>query len=59
MVKSVADGAVVEFQSYGGYTQGAQECVDADARQTFDTGAIIQYSCNASDPAIDPSGQRP
>jgi Ricin-type beta-trefoil lectin domain len=32
------------------YDNGAADCLDADAYQVKDTGAITQYACNNSDP---------
>ena len=42
--------AIGEFRNYGAYTRGAADCLDANAQQVYDGGAIIQYSCDASDP---------
>ncbi len=38
------------LENYGAYLQGAADCLDADAQQVYDNGAIIQYGCNENDP---------
>jgi hypothetical protein len=39
------------LQNYGALIyQGAADCLDADAQQVYDGGAIIQWGCNTSDP---------
>jgi hypothetical protein len=38
------------FENYGAYLNGAADCLDADAQQVYDNGAVIQYGCNEADP---------
>lgn len=48
LTQNSADNFVI--QNYGAYLQGAADCLDADAQQVYNGGAVIQYGCNASDP---------
>jgi hypothetical protein len=42
-------GPVLSLQNYGALLQGAASCVDADAGQIGDGGAVFQWGCNILD----------
>jgi hypothetical protein len=50
-VGHTANGTLVRLESVGGVdSQGNQYCLDADAQETYNYGAVIQYQCNSTDP---------
>jgi hypothetical protein len=40
----------LELETVASWEQGSDLCLDADAQQTYDYGAIIQWQCNNTDP---------
>jgi hypothetical protein len=43
-------GAVYEIQNLGADYDNVADCLDANAGQVYDGGAIIQWGCNSNDP---------
>jgi cell wall assembly regulator SMI1 len=50
-VGHTANGILVRLESVGAVdSQGHQYCLDADAQETYNYGAVIQFQCNSADP---------